>query len=122
MTPPTWTSSTDPAIRELQQFSTKLVMNIAEQLNATKARFQKSLGEVSTKITALQAAVEDAKRRQEEIAAGVVPNTDVITPEIVGLVGELADLAARFDDLVPDDAPVSATEPEVPAATEPPGE
>jgi hypothetical protein len=97
-------------------------MNIAEQLNATKARFQKSLGEVSTKITALQAAVEDAKRRQEEIAAGVVPNTDVITPEIVGLVGELADLAARFDDLVPDDAPVSATEPEVPAATEPPGE
>ena len=128
MTTPKWTLSDDPATRELQYFLTTLTMNIAEQLNATKARFQKSLGEVSSKITALKEAVDAAHKTQQDalnaIANGVAtPQAEPITPEIITLVTELADLAGRFDDLVPDEVPAPpAPAEELPAGTEPPGE
>jgi hypothetical protein len=128
MKPPTFTPSQDPAIQEIQTYLLQLTMNITEQLNATKARFVKAFGEVSTRIAALNAALEAAVKSQQDQAAAVasgevVPASEIITPEIIALSAELADLAQRFDELVadPEPEPVTFTE-ELPPATEPPGE
>lgn len=78
-------------IRELQETVTQLKMDIKEALNTIKARLAKATGEISGKLSELEAKLQAAVAAQTPL-----------DEESVRLIQEISEAAQKLDDIVAD--------------------